>query len=78
MSALRGERPTKRSLILAGGGMKVAFQAGVLEVWLDEAGLSFDHVDGLTDPLTLYGKFVDSRIAGTPLPPIANLGRLLT
>ncbi|KYF73532.1 hypothetical protein [Sorangium cellulosum] len=41
MSALRGERPTKRSLILAGGGMKVAFQAGVLEVWLDEAGLSF-------------------------------------
>ncbi|WP_438026073.1 patatin-like phospholipase family protein [Sorangium sp. So ce233] len=46
MSALRSERPTKRSLILAGGGMKVAFQAGVLEVWLDEAGLSFDHVDG--------------------------------
>lgn len=36
----------KRSLILAGGGIKVAFQAGVLEVWLDEAGLEFDHVDG--------------------------------
>jgi predicted acylesterase/phospholipase RssA len=35
-----------RSLILAGGGIKVAFQAGVLQVWLDEAGLSFDHVDG--------------------------------
>ncbi len=29
-----------------GGGMKVAFQAGVLQVWLDEAGLTFDHVDG--------------------------------
>lgn len=26
--------------------MKVAFQAGALQVWLDEAGLSFDHVDG--------------------------------
>jgi predicted patatin/cPLA2 family phospholipase len=26
---------TKRSLILAGGGIKVAFQAGVLQVWLD-------------------------------------------
>ncbi|HEX7661276.1 MAG TPA: patatin-like phospholipase family protein [Pseudonocardiaceae bacterium] len=39
------DRP-KRSLILAGGGMKVAFQAGVLQVWLDEAGLRFDHVDG--------------------------------
>ena len=36
----------KRSLILAGGGLKVAFQAGVLQVWLDEAGLEFDHVDG--------------------------------
>lgn len=36
----------KRSLILAGGGIKVAFQAGVLQVWLDEAGLTFDHVDG--------------------------------
>lgn len=36
----------KRSLILAGGGMKVGFQAGVLQVWLDEAGLAFDHADG--------------------------------
>jgi predicted acylesterase/phospholipase RssA len=33
-------------LILAGGGMKVGFQAGVLEVWLDEAGITFDHADG--------------------------------
>lgn len=36
----------KRSLILAGGGLKVAFQAGVLQVWLDEAGLTFEHADG--------------------------------
>jgi predicted acylesterase/phospholipase RssA len=36
----------KRSLILAGGGIKVAYQAGVLQVWLDEAGLTFDHADG--------------------------------
>ncbi len=36
----------KRALILAGGGIKVAFQAGVLQVWLDEAGLTFDHADG--------------------------------
>jgi hypothetical protein len=40
----------KRSLILA-GGMKVAFQAGVLQVWLDEARLdgaplTFDYADG--------------------------------
>ncbi|MEX5269071.1 patatin-like phospholipase family protein [Kocuria sabuli] len=40
-----GHRP-RRSLILAGGGTKVAFQAGVLQVWLDEAGIVFDHADG--------------------------------
>jgi predicted acylesterase/phospholipase RssA len=31
---------------MAGGGLKVAYQAGVLQVWLDEAGLTFDHADG--------------------------------
>lgn len=36
---------SRRSLILAGGGLKVAFQAGVLQVWLDEAKLEFDHAD---------------------------------
>jgi hypothetical protein len=34
-----------RSLILAGGGMRVAWQAGVLCA-LEEAGLSFAHADG--------------------------------
>jgi predicted acylesterase/phospholipase RssA len=34
-----------RSLILAGGGVKVGYQAGVLQVLLDEMGLQFDHVD---------------------------------
>lgn len=43
--APNGNSPKKRSLILAGGGIKVAFQAGALQVWLDEAGLKFDHVD---------------------------------
>ncbi|MFL5914892.1 MAG: patatin-like phospholipase family protein [Gaiellaceae bacterium] len=36
----------RRALILAGGGIKVAFQAGALQVWLDEAGLEFDLADG--------------------------------
>jgi hypothetical protein len=35
----------KRSLALAGGGLKIAFQAGVLQVWLDEAGIEFDHAE---------------------------------
>jgi predicted acylesterase/phospholipase RssA len=34
-----------RALVLAGGGMKVAYQAGVLQVLLDEAQLDFDIVD---------------------------------
>jgi predicted acylesterase/phospholipase RssA len=44
-TAASSQRP-RRSLILAGGGYKVAYQAGVLQVWLDEAGLTFDHADG--------------------------------
>jgi predicted acylesterase/phospholipase RssA len=35
----------KRSLILAGGGMRVAYQAGVL-LALEESGTKFSHVDG--------------------------------
>lgn len=38
----------KRSLMLAGGGIKIAFQAGVLQVWLDEAGIEFDHGDAVS------------------------------
>ena len=38
----------KRSLMLAGGGLKIAFQAGVLQVWLDEAKVAFDHADGVS------------------------------
>jgi predicted acylesterase/phospholipase RssA len=40
-----GGRP-RRALVLAGGGLKVAYQAGVLQVLLDEAGVEFDLADG--------------------------------
>ena len=53
----------KRSLILAGGGIKVSFQAGVLQVWLDEAELEFDHVDGASGGV-LSGTFRRRRIGG--------------
>src|SRR3954453_12118687 len=42
MSTTQEAQRPKRALILAGGGLKVAYQAGVLQVWLDEAGLSPD------------------------------------
>ena len=45
MTSTNGDRPRRRALIFAGGGIKVAFQAGVLQVWLDEAGLEFDLAD---------------------------------
>lgn len=35
----------RRSLVLAGGGMRVAYQAGVVRALLEE-GLRFDHADG--------------------------------
>jgi predicted patatin/cPLA2 family phospholipase len=40
-----GDSGPKRSLILAGGGMRVAYQAGVLRA-LTESGLTFFHADG--------------------------------
>ena len=46
-----------RALILAGGGLKVAFQAGVLQVWLDEARQTFSHANaasGGTFNLAMY------------------------
>ena len=39
------EATPRRSLLLAGGGIRVAYQAGVL-VALEEAGLRFHHADG--------------------------------
>src|SRR5437879_4733540 len=44
LAAPKGTRP-RRSLILAGGGMRVAYQAGVLRA-LEEEGLNFVHADG--------------------------------
>ena len=38
----------RRSLLLAGGGLKIAYQAGVLQVWLDEAAIEFDHADAVS------------------------------
>jgi predicted patatin/cPLA2 family phospholipase len=52
MAPAEGERNImrmpKRALMLAGGGVKVAFQAGALQVWLDEAGIEFDHGDAVS------------------------------
>ncbi|HSI74522.1 MAG TPA: patatin-like phospholipase family protein [Lunatimonas sp.] len=42
---ISSEEPPPRALILAGGGVRIAYQTGVL--WaLEEEGISFQHVDG--------------------------------
>lgn len=80
----------KRSLMLAGGGVKVSFQAGVLQVWLDEAGLEFDRGDAVSAACFNLAMWVQG-MSGTeiadnwrntdPLSEIdvnaANLARLL-
>ena len=55
-----------RSLILAGGGVKVCFQAGVLQVWLDEAGLEFDHADGASGGCLNLAMYCEGR-SGTEI-----------
>ncbi|HVE45674.1 MAG TPA: patatin-like phospholipase family protein [Acidimicrobiales bacterium] len=44
----------KRALILAGGGIRVAWQAGAVQA-LDEAGLRFDHGDGTSGGIFTLG-----------------------
>jgi predicted acylesterase/phospholipase RssA len=51
----------KRSLIMAGGGLKVAYQAGVLQVWLDEADLTFDHADGASGGVFNLAQYCEGR-----------------
>lgn len=48
------EAGPRRALILAGGGMRVAWQAGVVRA-LDEAGLRFAHGDGTSGGIMTLG-----------------------
>ena len=61
-----------RSLVLAGGGMRVAYQAGVLAA-LDQAGLKFHHVDG-TSGGTIN---LSMMLSGLPVADICERWRTL-
>lgn len=52
---------TRRALILAGGGLKVAFQAGVLQVLLDEAHVEFERADGASGGLLNLVQWCEGR-----------------
>jgi len=45
LAAPQGHAGPARSLVLAGGGMRVSWQSGVL-LALEQAGIAFDHADG--------------------------------
>ena len=58
----------RRSLVLAGGGMRVAWQTGVVRA-LTEYGLDFQHIDGtsggiLTTGMLLSGQQPEPSVAG--------------
>jgi predicted acylesterase/phospholipase RssA len=60
-----------RALIFAGGGQKVAYQAGVLQVWLDEARIEgapieFHHGDGASGGVLNLVQWCDGR-SGTEI-----------
>jgi predicted acylesterase/phospholipase RssA len=52
--------------MLAGGGVKVGFQAGVLQVWLDEANVRFDHADGASGGCLNLAMYCEGR-SGTQI-----------
>ena len=51
----------RRSLVLAGGGAKIGWASGVLEVLLDEAGLRFDHIDATSGSVFNLGMLLSGR-----------------
>ncbi|MFO1128995.1 MAG: patatin-like phospholipase family protein [Rhodospirillales bacterium] len=50
MPPIAPDAPNRRALILPGGGMRVAYQAGAVQA-LHEAGLRFSHADGTSGGL---------------------------
>jgi predicted patatin/cPLA2 family phospholipase len=53
----------KRSLVLGGGGAKIGWASGVLQVLLDEAGLKFDHIDATSGSVFNLAMLLSGRSA---------------
>jgi predicted patatin/cPLA2 family phospholipase len=53
----------KRALVLGGGGAKIGWAAGALEVLLDEAGLEFDHIDATSGSMFNLAMLLSGRSA---------------
>ena len=57
---LRGGALVRRSLVLAGGGMRVAWQTGVVAA-LTEHGLGFHHIDGTSGGIMTAGMLLSGQ-----------------
>jgi predicted patatin/cPLA2 family phospholipase len=54
---------TKRSLVLGGGGAKIGWASGVLQVLLDEARIPFDHIDATSGSVFNLAMLLSGRSA---------------
>lgn len=52
-----------RSLVLGGGGARIGWAAGVLQVLMDEAGLKFDHIDATSGSVFNLAMLLSGRSA---------------
>jgi predicted patatin/cPLA2 family phospholipase len=63
----------KRSLVLAGGGAKIGWASGALQVIMDEARLEFDHIDATSGSVFNLGMLLSGRSATQVADAWANL-----
>jgi predicted patatin/cPLA2 family phospholipase len=63
----------KRSLILAGGGAKIGWASGALQVIMDEAKVGFDHIDATSGSVFNLGMLLSGRSATQVADAWANL-----
>lgn len=63
----------RRSLVLAGGGAKIGWASGALQVIMDEARLGFDHIDATSGSVFNLGMLLSGRSATQVADAWANL-----
>ena len=63
----------KRALVLAGGGAKIGWASGVLQVLMDEANLKFDHIDATSGSVFNLGMLLSGKSATFVTEAWANL-----
>lgn len=51
----------KRALVLGGGGAKIGWASGALEVLMDEGGLKFDHIDATSGAVFNLGMLLSGQ-----------------